>query len=267
MLRANTFIARAIALLSATACASAPAAKPAPYQVATVSAPPALPSAPLTPVSQQSNPNGPPTMAPGQPSIVGMPSARLNISARNEDVSSVIGRMARQVGLTAIIDPSVRGTVSRSMQNVTLNEAMQSLVGNQYQYQVKNGALLVSPVQLIQHTYTVDYVAMSRISSGATIVSRGTQSSNPISSGPLLAGGVASNGGLSANGGLAATGTDIIQSSSQADVWGELTQQLESILFGGSADTAGTATMSAGGPRPFTRCAGEACLRISPLTS
>jgi MSHA type pilus biogenesis protein MshL len=196
-----------------------------------------------------------------------MPSARLNVSARNEDVGSVIGRMARQVGLTAIVDPAVRGTVTRSMQNVTLTEAMQSLVGSQYQYQVKNGALLVSPLQLVQHTYTVDYVAMSRISSGATIVSRGMQSANPLSNGPFLGGGATSSGGFGANGSLAGSGTDIIQSSSQADVWGELTQQLESILFGGATDSAGTTGSGPGGPRPFTRCAGEVCLRISPLTS
>jgi MSHA type pilus biogenesis protein MshL len=265
MLRTNGFIAKAIAFVSATACASAPVAKPAPYQVATVSAPPSLPSAPLAPVAQQSTANGPPSMAPNQPSIVGMPSARLSISAKNEDVGSVIGRMARQVGLTAIIDPAVRGPITRSMQNVTLNDAMRSLVGNQYQYQVRNGALIVSPVQLVQHTYTVDYLAMSRISSGATIVSRGTQGSSQMSNTPFITGATANNAGLNATGNLVASGTDIIQSSSQADVWGELTQQLESILFGGTSDSAGGA--GAGGPRPYTRCAGEVCLRISPLTS
>lgn len=251
--------------LMAAACASSPVNRPAPYQVATVSAPPALPAAPPMPVEQQGASNGPPSMAPGQPSIVGMPSTRLNISAHNEDVASVIGRVARQVGLTASIDPSVRGTVNRSMQNVTLTDALQSLIGGRYVYQVRNGALIVSPIQLVQHTYTVDYLAMSRISSGATIVSRGTQVSNPSSNGPFTGGVSGVNSGLGA-GGLAATGTDIIQSSSQADVWGELTQQLESILFGGTTDTTSSST-SAGGPRSYSRCAGQVCLRISPLTS
>jgi MSHA biogenesis protein MshL len=256
-----------VALMTA-ACASNPVNRPAPYQVATVSGPPALPAAPPVPmpVEQQGASNGPPSMAPGQPSIVGMPSTRLNISAHNEDVASVIGRVARQVGLTASIDPSVRGTVNRSMQNVTLTDALQSLIGGRYVYQVRNGALIVSPIQLVQHTYTVDYLAMSRISSGATIVSRGTQVSNPSSNGPFTGSASGANSGLGAGGGLVATGTDIIQSSSQADVWGELTQQLESILFGSTTDSVSSSAI-AGGPRSYSRCAGQVCLRISPLTS
>src|SRR3954468_5741845 len=259
---------RTLALAAATACASAPVSKPAPYQVGTVSSPPALPAAPLTPVTQQgSASNGPPMMTSGQPSIVGMPSARVNISAKNEDVSSVLYRVASQVGLSAIIDPAVRGPVTRSMQNVSLLDAMQSLVGGQYQYQVRNGALVVSPIQLVQHTYTVDYIAMSRISTGSTLVSRGTLGTNSTGSGSTVTGTGAGTGVSSTGGAAVGAGADIIQSSSQADVWGELTQQLESILFGSVSDSArvvGTPSLSNGGPRPYSRCEGSVCLRISP---
>ena len=212
-------------------------------------------------------------MAPVQPSIVGMPSARVNISAQNEDVSSVIARMARQVGLSAVIDPDVRGPVTRNLQNVSVGEAMASLVGNQFQYQVRSGALVVTPVQLVQHTYTVDYLAMSRISTGSTVVSRGTQGNTPTSNTSLIAGVTGTGTGVSSTGaGLIASGADVIQSSSQADVWGELTQQLESIVFGTTmVDTARRSTTSGiagvGGPRGYSRCDGRVCLRISPLTS
>lgn len=230
---------------SVAACASAPTPKPVPYQTgASVAAPPSLPPATSGPIAAHtpaSTPGGPPSMGPVQPSIVGMPSVRVSLSASNEEVSDVITRVARQVGLSAIIDPGVRGPITRTMREVTLNDAMASLVGNQYQYQVRNGALIVSPVQLIQHTYTVDYVTMSRISSGTTQVSRGT----PIS------------------------GADVIQSSSQVDVWGELALQLESIVFGATAGPPpvnGRAT-TAGTPS-YQRCdAAGACLRISPITS
>src|SRR4051812_19679117 len=264
-------VSRALVLASAAACASAPVTKPAPYQVGTVSSPPVLPAAPLTPVTQQgSAPNAPPTMTSGQPSIVGMPSARVNISAKNEEVSSVIHRLANQVGLSAIVDPGVRGQVTRSMQNVSLNDAMLSLVGGQYQYQVRNGALVVSPIQLVQHTYTVDYIAMSRISSGSTLVSRGTLGTNATPGGASITGTNSGTGVSSSGGAAVGAGADIIQSSSQADVWGELTQQLESILFGSVSDSArvvGTPSLSNGGPRAYSRCDGPVCLRISPLTS
>jgi MSHA biogenesis protein MshL len=269
----NDSVRWASLVVLATACASAPTQKPVPYQVgATVGAPPALPPAPLGPIAQQSNDDGgPPVMAAAKPSIVAMPSARVNITAQNEDVSAVIARMARQVGLTAVIDPEVRGLVTRRLQNVSVSEAMASLVGNQFQYQVRSGALVVSPIQLVQHTYTVDYLAMSRVSSGSTVVSRGTQGAGPTSNTSLIAGTTGTGTGVSSTGaGLVASGADVIQSSSQADVWGELTQQLESIIFGSTSDTARRVSAGGqgfGGPRGYSRCDGRVCLRISPLTS
>jgi MSHA biogenesis protein MshL len=137
---------------------------------------------------------------------------------------------------------------------------------------VRNGALIVSPVTLIQHTYTVDYLAMSRVSSGSTIVSRGTQGSTGSSFNPSVTG-ATGNGvnqaGLNQAGGGGASGADVIQSSSNADVWGELTQQLESILFGSTSDSTRLASRSdqSGGPRSYSNCQGAVCLRISPLSS
>jgi hypothetical protein len=40
----------------------------------------------------------PPALSPAEPSIVGMPSARISVAANGEDVSEVIGRVAQQVG-------------------------------------------------------------------------------------------------------------------------------------------------------------------------
>lgn len=271
-------IARGVAALAtlclSAACASAPLQQPAPYQIGTtVAPPPSLPPASTVPTITTSQAGevagGPPSMAPVQPSIVGMPSTRVSLAANNEDVSDVISRVARQVGLTAIIDPEVRGPVTRSLQNVSLSDAMLSLVGNQYQYQVRNGALVVSPVQLVQHTYTVDYLAMSRISTGSTVVSRGSQGGSATSNSSLIAGTTGTGTGVSSTaGGLVASGADVIQSSSQADVWGELTQQLQSIIFGSASDSVRGASASvAGGARAFDRCDGRVCLRISPLTS
>jgi MSHA biogenesis protein MshL len=265
--------ARLILLSSAAACASAPVNRPAPYEVGTSKgAPPSLPPAMPAPITQSGNSGGPPSMTSGQPGLAGTPSVRVSISANNEDVHSVIERMARQVGLSAVIDPAVHGPVTRSMQNVSLSDAMLSLVGSSYQYQVRNGALVVSPVQLVHNTYTVDYLAMSRISTGSTVVSRGIQGSNGATSNTSLIAGTTGTGtGVSSTGqGLVASGADVIQSSSQADVWGELTQQLESIIFGNTSDSArtvGATAQNAGGPRAYTRCAGQVCLRISPLTS
>jgi hypothetical protein len=210
-----------------TACASASTGVGGPYQVgARTDAPPSLPpaSSSIIPTASAAANAGPPSMGPGQPGIVGTPSARVNVSAKGDDVADVISRVARQVGLIAVIDPAVRGPVTRTLQNMTLNDAMQSLVGSNYQYQVRNGTLVVTPVQLVQHTYTVDYLLMSRVSTASTVVARGTQGSTPNSNNAIVTGATGTGTGVSSTaGGLVASGADVIQSSSSVDVWGDLT--------------------------------------------
>src|SRR6185295_3283043 len=88
----------------------------------------------------------------------------------------------------------------------------------------------------------------------------------------LIAGSTGTGTGVSSpRARMVASGADVIQSSSQADVWGELTQQLESIIFGSTSDSSRSVGQSqpqfGGGPRPYQRCIGQTCLRISPLTS
>jgi MSHA type pilus biogenesis protein MshL len=262
------------ALLAAAGCASAPTQKPVPYQVAArTDAPPALPlaSVPLLAAAPgSSSSSSAPPMSPAQPSMVATPSTRLNVVANGEDLSAVISKMATQVGLTAVIDPAVRGPVTRTLQNVSLSEAMQSLVGNQFRYQVQNGTLMVTPVSLVQHTYTVDYLTMSRFTTGSTVVNRGTAGSTSSNSSIVVSPTGTGTGVANSTGGLTASGADVIQSSSSVDVWGELTQQLESILFAGSTDsTSGRPNVGTGaGSRPYTNCdRSGTCLRISPLTS
>jgi MSHA biogenesis protein MshL len=255
------------AVLFLSACASAGIPAPAPYQVATrTEAPPPLPPPSVGSVIPRPE-AGPPPLAAAQPAIVGMPSKRVNLSVKDGDVAEAIGEVARQVGLTAIIDPSVRGAVTRTLHNASLNDAMMNLVGSQFQYQVRNGALVVTPIQLVQHTYTVDYLQMSRISTASTVVSRGSSGGSTNQS--IVAGAQGTGTGVSSTaGGLVASGSDVIQSSSNVDVWGELTQQLESILFSSGADSAKVSQLSAGGSRGTAKCAlNGTCLRISPLTS
>lgn len=255
-----------------SACATA-APSVAPYQVvAGPSAPPAVAPPPASVVlsgAPRSTGDAPPTLSPTEPSIVGMPSARITVAANGEDVSEVIGRVAQQVGLRPIIDPAVRGPVRRNLRNVSLNEAMLNLIGSRYQYRVQNGTLVVSPVSLVQHTYTVDYLTMSRVSSASTVVARGTQGIGQNSNQGQIASPVGTGigtGVTSTAGGLVASGSDVITSSSSVDVWTDLAEQLESILFQTSDSSRGTRTPGSG--QGYRRCATDGtCLRISPLTS
>ena len=256
-----------LALVSS--CASTGTPRPGPYQVgASTAAPPVLspPPAATALEAPKGTDGGPPTLAPSQPTMVGMPSARINVVAKGDDLGDVLTTIARQVGLRATIDPVVRGPVTRTLRDVSLHDAMQNLLGGQYQYQVNNGTLVVSAVSLIQRTYTMDYLMMSRVTTASTVVSRGTAGA---SNSQVVAGATGAGTGVSSTaGGLVASGSDVIQSSSNADVWGELTGQLESILFGSGSDSSGTvgSPVLTGG-RSYNRCVAGTCLRISPLSS
>src|ERR1043165_7074362 len=192
-------------VVSGTGCASAGTA-PA-YQITTsTAAPPTL--APPTPrPSSASVSAGPPDLSPAQSTIVGTPSTKVSISTSGGDIAGVLHDVARQAGLTAIIDPAVHGPISVTMRNVALGDAMVRLVGNQYQYRVQNGSLIVSPIQLVQQTYEVSYLQMARSTTASTVVNHNLGGST--NSGIVTNPGGAGTGISSTSSGLVAGGPDV----------------------------------------------------------
>lgn len=261
--------AGAVLLLSACASAGTP---PSAYQVTTKTAvPPSL--APPIPTAiataPHSNVGGPPGLPPAQSSIVGMPSTRVSVSANGSDLSQVIASVARQAGLNPVIDPAIHGPITTNMQNVSVGDAMLRLLGSQYQYQVRGGALVVSPIQYVQQTYEVSYLQMARSTTASTVVSRNLSGSS--NSGIVTNPGGTGTGVSSTSSGLVASGSDVIQSSSNSDVWGELKVGLRTILFGTRTDSSrGTPQSSQsaiGGAAASGECYEGTCLNISPFAS
>jgi MSHA biogenesis protein MshL len=199
-----------------------------------------------------------------------MPSTRVNVNANGNDVAQVIASVARQAGLNPIIDPAIHGPITTNMQNVSVGDAMLRLVGRQYQYQVQNGTLVVSPIQFVQQTYEVSYLQMARSSTASTVVSRNL--SGATNSGIVTNPGGTGTGVSNTSSGLVASGSDVIQSSSNSDVWGELKIGLRTILFGNRSDSSrsGPYTSSQsplGGAAASGDCYEGTCLSISPFAS
>jgi MSHA type pilus biogenesis protein MshL len=263
----------AMAAVVSGGCASAGTPAPA-YQITTHTdaRPPLAPpvASVLAPSADAGGASGPPSLPPAQSTIVGMPSTHVNVNASGNDVAEVIAGVARQVGLRAVIDPGIHGPITTMMQNVSVNDAMTRLVGNRYQFRVQNGALVVSPIQLVQQTYEVSYLQMARSSQASTVVARNlTGASNSgIITNPSGAGTGVSN----TSSGLVASGTDVIQSSSNSDVWGELKVGLRTILFSGRTDSSGRTGPNAGssaigGASASGDCYEGTCLNISPFAN
>ena len=214
--------------------------------------------------------SGPPSLPPARSAIVGMPSTRVNVNANGNDLAQVIASVARQAGLNPIIDPAIHGPITTNMQNVSVGDAMLRLVGSQYQYQVQNGTLVVSPIQFLQQTYEVSYLQMARSSTASTVVSRNLAGAS--NSGIVTNPGGTGTGVSNTSSGLVASGSDVIQSSSNSDVWGELKIGLRTILFGGRTDSSrngpNTSSQSAlGGAAASGDCYEGTCLNISPFAS
>jgi len=260
----TTVVLFGCALLGA-ACASAGTA-PLYKASASTAAPPPL--APPTPKPSAALSGGPPDLSPSQSAIIGTPSTRVSVASSGGDIAGVLHDVARQAGLNAVIDPAVHGPIRITMQNVSLGDAMTRLVGNQYQYRVQSGALIVSPIQLIQQTYEVSYLQMARASIASTVVARSI--SGASNSGIVTNPGGVGTGISNTASGLIASGTDVIQSASNSDVWGELKVGLRTILFGGRDSTSrGTSSASPiSGAAASGDCAPDGtCLNISPFSS
>jgi len=259
------------AMMALTGCASS-ATPPPVYQASTrTDAPPPLAPPPVTTSlnATRSSVTGPPSLGPAQSVIVGMPSTRVSVNANGSDLADVIASVARQAGLNPIIDPAIRGPISTNMQNVSVGDAMLRLVGSQYQYRVQNGALVVGPIQLVQQTYEVSYLQMTRSTTASTVVSRNLTGST--SGGTVTNPGSTGTGASNSSAGQVASGTDVIQSSSNSDVWGELKVGLRTILFSPRADGERNAvtggTVALGGAGASGDCVDGTCLNISPFAS
>jgi MSHA biogenesis protein MshL len=199
-----------------------------------------------------------------------MPSTRVSVNVTGSDLAQVIASVARQAGLNPIIDPAIRGPITTNMQNVSVGDAMLRLVGSRYQYQVQNGTLVVSPIQFVQQTYEVSYLQMARSSQASTIVARNL--SGASNSGIVMNPGGTGTGVSNTSSGMVASGTDVIQSSSSSDVWGELKMGLRTILFGNRSDSSrngpNTSSQSPiGGAAASGDCYEGTCLSISPFAS
>ena len=257
--------------LIVSGCASA-GTPPTAYQVTThTAAPPSLaPPVTASLSTPASGKSGPPSLPPARSAIVGMPSTRVSVNAHGSDISQVIASVAHQAGLNPIIDPAIHGPISTNMQNVTVGEAMLRLVGSQYQYQVQNGTLVVSPIQYVQQTYEVSYLQMARSSTASTVVARNL--AGATNSGIVTNPGGTGTGVSNTSSGLVASGSDVIQSSSNSDVWGELKIGLRTILFSDRSDSSrngpNVSSQSAiGGAAASGDCYQGTCLNISPFAS
>lgn len=221
----------AIALF-AWGCASAPRASDQPRTAADVAgatvggdriAADALPALPVAQVA---------TGAQSQPRIQ-------RFDAVDQDLRTALRGLAQSFGLGLEIDPDVHGLVNTRLENVTLDEALGSLLArHSYAYQIQGGVLRVTGSRMQSKTFSLDYVSLSRVAATQTVVTSGLGGGG-VSGGQF---GGQQLGGQVGGGG----GGSQISSTTAANLWQDMRIALEALVFYDmTADTAARQIVSA----------------------
>jgi len=118
------------------------------------------------------------------------------------------------------VDPEVRGTTGGTLRNVTLDRALQELVGRRgYAFQIDGSMLRVDPIRMATRTFRLDYAALSRIGTMSIVVHR--QLANRLSREKPTAGDPTS------------ADDDVFTTQSFGDVWQEIRIVLAGLLQSG----------------------------------
>lgn len=166
-----------------------------------------------------------------------------NMEVVNQDIRTVVRSLAESFGLGYQLDPGVTGRVTTHLQDVTLDQALKTIVQPYgYTYSVDNGILRVVPAQFTTRIFTLDYMSLSRFGTGTTVVQRRLGATGS-GSGGLGGGGGIGGGGI---GGGAGGGGDFITSVTVSDIWAEIRIALEGLIFGETTEDGGAGGANSG---------------------
>ena len=202
--------ALAVALLFAQGCASAPAGTKTPRTAAEVAG-----------VSRDDRADVLPALPVAQVTEAGSFTPRIQrFDAVDQDLRTALRGLAQSFGLGLEIDPDVHGLVNTRLENVTLDEALGSLLArHSYAYQIQGGVLRVTGSRMQSKTFSLDYVSLSRFGSTSTQLTTGIGSGSQLA-GQQVPGGVPGGGGSVS-----------IQSTTAANLWQDVRIALEALVF------------------------------------
>ena len=166
-----------------------------------------------------------PPMAQALPRPAAVPEPRFDLSVNNAGAAQVFAAIASGSRYSILLPPGLAGTVSLSLKDVTVREALDVLRElHGYEYRIEGTRVYVQPASLQTRMFQVSYPTSKRVGRSETKVISGSISSN-LSSGGAAA--TAGSGGGNAEGSQVSTSTD-------SDFWKELEVSLKAVV--GSAD-------------------------------
>ena len=178
------------------------------------------------------------------------------LDADGLELGVVVRALAQQFNLQYQVDPAVRGKVYARLRNATLSEALNQILPQGATYDISNRTLRVSAARVDTRTFTLDYVAISRFGTAATVIQRRLGSSG---GGIGQTGGQGGGLGAGGGGGGFGGGADVITATSVANVWEDIRIAVEALVFERSAgpatpgQSAAADPFAASGTRSYSR--------------
>ncbi|MDY6863941.1 MAG: secretin and TonB N-terminal domain-containing protein [Thermodesulfobacteriota bacterium] len=96
------------------------------------------------------------------------PEQLYTLSFRKADIHEILTVLSRKIKLNIIIDPDVKGNVTVDLKDVTLNNALNSILTPlRLQYKMDDNFIRVSPVKMQTRVFILNYLATKRKGSDA----------------------------------------------------------------------------------------------------
>jgi MSHA biogenesis protein MshL len=167
---------------------------------------------------------------------------RFTMSARGVDVRNVLFALSEEIEQNIIVDPNVTALATVDLKNVTLKQALESLlIPLHLEYEIDKDFIRVRKEKMQTRTFSLNYVIFKRKSSSNLSSSSGSGSSSGTSSSSSSS---TTSSSTSASLGSSSSGsTSSIVASEETDIWTEIVSGLNNIVTP-SASTAASSSSS-----------------------
>lgn len=166
-----------------------------------------------------------------------VPERLYTLFARDANIQEVLLAFSRESELNIVIDPELSGKVTIDLKRVTLNEALEAILSQLgWTYRIDRKFIKILRPQMETRIFTLNYIATKRSGKREIYASSGGGLQTGISLGQQT---VSSTAG-------ARTGYSDLVSIDEMDLWREIQNGLETIIFGSGDEKAKGATPETG---------------------
>jgi len=168
---------------------------------------------------------------------------RLSFSLNNADIQETLLALSKESGLNFVVDPDVGGKVTVDLKKVTVEEALDFLLTPLgLEYKISRNFIRVLKPKMETRIFTLNYTTTKRKSTGELKVSGGVAETGDNRD--HYGGGSSSSGGGGGDDEEESKGS--IETESETDLWSDIQNGLEVIIFGES-ESSGTEGSRVGG--------------------